>query len=98
VWLVTNNDYTDNGATDMTKLTATTILKTRQWFVENQQACIDGALNGTLGLASHVDITAYAKQCRQYQFAIIRGEWDHTFTFQQRAVYIQTGECHALLP
>ena len=28
----------------------------------------------------------------------LAGEFDHTFTFMQRAHYMQTGECVALLP
>lgn len=70
----------------------------RQWFIDNQQACIDGALDGTLGLASHVDVNRYVEFCKQNQQYFASGEGDHTFTFMQRAHYIQTGECVALLP
>lgn len=70
----------------------------RQWFFDNQQACIDGALNGKLGLASHVNVTEYIEACQRKQDSIEVGEQDHTFTFMQRAYYIQMGESVALLP
>jgi hypothetical protein len=74
------------------------IEKARQWFIDNQQACIDGAVNGTLGLASHVDINEYVQSRINEQRSIQNGEWDNSFTFMQLAHYIQTGESVALLP
>lgn len=79
------------------QITKESIQACRQWFIDNQQACIDGALDGTLGLASHVNVTEYIEACRLKQDAIENGESDHTFTFMQRAYYIQTGESVALL-
>ena len=79
-------------------ITQESIQACRQWFIDNQQACIDGALDGSLGLASHVNVTEYIEACQLKQDAIESGEQDHTFTFMQRAHYIQTGESVALLP
>ena len=70
----------------------------RQWFIDNQQACIASALDGSLGLASHVDPLLYVTKCTEKQIEIARGKWDNTITFMQRAYYIQTGEFVALLP
>ena len=85
---------TFNGVT----ITQESIIACRQWFADNQQACIEGALDGTLGLASHVNVTEYIEACQRKQDSIEVGEQDHTFTFMQRAHYMQTGECVALLP
>lgn len=79
-------------------ITQESIQACRQWFIDNQQACIDGALDGSLGLASHVDPLLYVTKCTEKQTDIARGKWDKTFTFMQRAHYIQTGESVALLP
>lgn len=80
------------------QITEESIQACRQWFIDNQQACIEGALDGSLGLASHVNVTEYIEACQMKQDCIDSGEWDHTFTFMQRAYYIQTGECVALFP
>jgi hypothetical protein len=79
------------------QITEESIHACRQWFIDNQQACIAGALNGTLGVASHVNVTEYIEACQRKQDSIEVGEQDHTFTFMQRAYYIQTGESVALL-
>jgi hypothetical protein len=79
------------------QITEESIHACRQWFIDNQQACITGALNGTLGVASHVNVTEYIEACQRKQDSIEVGEQDHTFTFMQRAYYIQTGESVALL-
>ena len=79
------------------EITKESIIACRQWFIDNQQACIEGALDGTLGLASHVNVNEYIEACQLKQDCIDNGEWDHTFTFMQRAHYIQTEECVALL-
>ena len=48
------------------EITEESIQACRQWFIENQQACIDGALDGSLGLASHVNITEYIEACQAF--------------------------------
>lgn len=80
------------------EITKESIIACRQWFIDNQQACIEGALDGTLGLASHVDVAPYVADCKAKQVDYLLGGIDHTFTFMQRAHYIQTGECVSLLP
>lgn len=80
------------------EITQKSIMACRQWFIDNQQACIDGALDGTLGLASHVDVALYVADCKAKQRHYLLGGIDHTFTFMQRAYYIQSGESVALLP
>lgn len=76
-------------------ITKETIIKTRQWFLDNTQGCIDEAVSGQVGVN---DLENYVESMLKRMDDIESGEWDHTFTFQQRAVYIQTGECPALLP
>ena len=76
-------------------ITKETIIKTRQWFIDNTQGCIDEAMSGQVRMN---DLDSYVQSMLKRMDDIEAGEWDHTFTFQQRAVYIQTGECHALLP
>ena len=80
------------------EITQESIIACRQWFIDNQQACIEGALDGTLGLASHVDVALYVADCKVRQRDYLLGGIDYTFTFMQRAHYMQTGECVALLP
>ena len=80
------------------QITEESIHACRQWFIDNQQACISGALDGTLGLASHVNVLSYITKCTEKQTDIAHGKWDKTFTFMQRADYIQTGESVDLLP
>ena len=80
------------------QITQESIITCRQWFVDHQQACIEGALDGTLGLANHVNVDLYVLDCKEKQRDYLLGGIDHTFTFMQRAHYIQTGECVALLP
>lgn len=76
-------------------ITKETIIKTRQWFIDNTQGCIDEAMSGQVRVN---DLDSYVQSMLKRMDDIEAGEWDYTFTFQQRAVYIQTGECHALLP
>lgn len=76
-------------------ITQETVIKTRQWFAENAQACIDEAISGKVCVN---DLPLYVKQMEKRKAESISGKNDHTFTFRQKAVYIQTGEYHALLP
>lgn len=80
------------------KLTNETIQVTRQWFADNSQACIDEVMSGDIVLPSHVNKVDYFASCRVRAVEHLSGKWDHTFTFLQRAHFIQTGECVALLP
>lgn len=78
-----------------TPLTDETINATRQWFADNAQACIDEAVRGDVRVN---DLAGYTAQQLERAASSLRGEGDHTFTFLQRAHYIQTGECVTLLP
>jgi hypothetical protein len=79
--------------TDM--LTPETVQKTREWFAANALACIAEAESGAVRVN---DLAFYRSACLKSYEEYLAGRWDHTFTFQQRAHYIQTGECIALLP
>lgn len=79
-------------------LTENAIILTRQHFADNAQGCIDEVLRGDVALASHVNQQDYFDDCNKRATMYLSGEHDHTFTFLQRAYWIQTGECVALLP
>ena len=74
------------------------ILSARQYFADSYQECINLALEGTLGLASHVNVDDYVAQERTRKEEMLAGKRDYTFAFLQHAYYIQTGRCLALLP
>lgn len=78
-----------------TKLTKETILKTRQWFADNAQACIDEVKRGEVKVN---DELGYFARCEQRKTDAIAGMIDHSLTFKQRAIMIQTGFCHPILP
>lgn len=77
------------------ELTEESILKTREWFANNARACIEEVKSGEVKVN---DCESYFewrnKQVKEY----MEGKDDHTVAFLQRAYYIQTGECVALLP
>jgi hypothetical protein len=79
----------------VTLITQETIRATRQWFADNAHACISEARSGAVRVN---DLPAYAAWCDERAAAALRGEYDHSLTFLQRATYIQTGDCPALLP
>lgn len=80
------------------EITHHSIIATRQHFADISQHQIDEALDGTYPPASHVNIGDYIAMLEQEKVADLRGANDHTFTFAQRAYWIQTGESVALLP
>lgn len=75
-------------------LTDDTISKTRQWYADNAQACIDEAVSGDVKVN---DLAKYIEWNKQKIVDSLTGKSDHTFTFIQMAYYIQTGECVPLL-
>lgn len=79
----------------MTILTQETIFNTRQWFADNAQTCIDQAVSVEVKVNN---LDGYIESKETYIEECLSGVWDHTFTFQQRAIYIQTGVCSPLLP
>ena len=80
------------------ELTQETIIKTRQHFADNAQCCINEVLDGSVKLPDHVSNEDYFSDCRKRAERFLTGGGDHTFTFLQRAYWIQTGEMVALLP
>lgn len=80
------------------EITQESILACRQWFADNADACVREAEDGTAPLASHYPIELYRENMAARKASALAGEFDHTFTFMQRAHYMQTGECVALLP
>ena len=79
----------------MTILTQETIFNTRQWFADNAQDCIVQAVSGEVKVNNLDD---YIESKETHIEECLSGVWDHTFTFQQRALYFQTGVCNPLLP
>ena len=77
------------------KLTQETILKTRQWFAEYGQICLDDAVNNREIVPNLPD---YIKWKERHIKEYLAGKWDNTYEFQQRAIYIQTSCWYELLP
>lgn len=75
-------------------ITDETIQATRKWFAENARACRDAAISGEYRVN---DLPRYVQWQNQSIEQSLRGEWDYTLAFQQRALYIQTGESVPLL-
>lgn len=76
------------------ELTQETITTTRQWFADNCQACINDAISGAQKVN---DLVYYVNKKTEHKADALSGKWDHTFSFLQRAHFVQTGECVALL-
>ena len=77
------------------QLTNESILAARQWYADNAQACIDEVKSGEVKVN---DQEVYFEWCRERATQALAGEMDNTLAFRQRAYYIQTGDCPALLP
>ena len=87
---MTARQITVNGV----RLTPETILKTREHFAEIDRRCIEGALSG----AFHVnDVASYVRWQEEMRDNMLAGKSDHTLTFLQRALWIQTGQSVPLL-
>jgi hypothetical protein len=80
-----------NGVT----LSEATVLQTREWYARNAQACIDEVKRGD---ARVNDPAGYFAWMETRAAQALAGEFDETLSFLQRAHFIQTGECVALLP
>lgn len=77
------------------RITQETILKTRQHFIDICYGCIKEAQSGDVYVNDIDDYVAWRhSQITEYMM----GKNDHTVTFQQRALWIQTGECRPILP
>ena len=77
------------------ELTEDTINTTWQWFADNSLACAADAIAGEFFVD---DIEAYVAECVEDAKRYTRHEGRISFTFMQRAYFIQTGEDVALLP
>lgn len=77
------------------ELTEETIQKTREWFANNDQECIEEVCSGKVNVN---DPEVYILWCEKRAKSALEGGIDHTLTFLQRAYFIQTGEMVALLP
>lgn len=76
------------------EITEESIQKTRQWFADNAQACIDQAREGVFKVN---DLPRYVEWHAERMRDSLAGKGDHTLTFIQRALYIQTGESVPML-
>jgi hypothetical protein len=70
-------------------LTEQTIIATRQHFADIHSSCIEKARAGEFQVN---DLGRYVEWQERSRVASLAGDYDHTFTFQQRAWWIQTGE------
>lgn len=70
-----------------------TLILTRQYFADLSRACIDEALSGDVQVN---DLPSYVQFHERLICAFLIGDYDDTFTFRQRAHFIQTGECLGL--
>jgi hypothetical protein len=80
------------------KITQESIIVTRQYFADFLQRHINGVKDGTCLPASHVDLTKYVADLERRKADMLAGNGDNTFTFIQRAYWIQTGKFTVLLP
>ncbi len=71
------------------------VLAARQWFSQNALECMREVESGNLRVN---DPESYKRDCIRRSEEYLAGLWDHTQAFRQRAFYIQTGECPAILP
>lgn len=76
------------------EITPETIQRTREHFAELGRACIDDAQSGAVPVSNMESFLAWQEGMIAGYLA---GDSDHTFTFMQRAHWIQTGECLPLL-
>lgn len=67
--------------------------KARQWFYDNQSACIEEAVSGKVRVNN---LEEYIEQREFNKMEIMAGKWDRTFPLMQRAHFIQTGKSVSL--
>lgn len=76
------------------EITEATILATRQHYVDIDRLCIAHALSGQMRVN---DLSKYIIWKEKHIADMIEGKSDYTLTFVQCALWIQTGECIAIL-
>jgi len=77
------------------ELTESTLKKTDKHFADIHQGCIDEVLSGKVEVN---DKEKYFKSCKERKEKSIKGLSRDNLTYLQRAYWIQTGDCIALLP
>ena len=77
------------------QLTQETIIKTRKQLSDWHLSCIDDVKSGKIIPNNPATYIKWMEKCSA---DCLSGKEDNTFTFQQRAVYIQTGEEIPFLP
>ena len=77
------------------KITAKTIMATREHFAANRHACIAEVQSGELKVNDPAEYVRWMLEMAQED---MEGRHDHTLTFLQRAYWLQTGDMIALLP
>ena len=75
-------------------LTDESVLRTREWFADNCLGCISEAKSGLVYVN---DLEEYIVWQLDSRDRVLAGKDDHTFTFLQRAYFIQTGESVPML-
>lgn len=77
------------------ELTGDSILKARKFFSDNCLACIEEVKSGKSKI--YCDKEEFYEREERNSKDYLDGTNDHTFTFLQRAYFIQTGKSVALL-
>ena len=72
--------------------------QTREWFRDNALACTAEVESGAVKLASHYPLELYRARNLVRAEEAMRGDYDHSFAFQQRAQWIAGIDAPALLP
>lgn len=78
-------------------LTKDTIIKTREWFINNQLGQVAEVERGEVYLNPEYGLERLKSECLKNIEDIKQGDWDHSLTFVQRAYYIQSNKCVGLL-
>jgi len=76
------------------EITEETIEKTRQHFIDIHRACIADAVRGRTKVN---DLEKYLQSEEDRIFLLEEGLSDHTVTFVQAALWIQTGGCVGII-
>lgn len=75
------------------EITQETINLTRLHFAGIYEMCIQGTKDGSIFVN---DVEGYILSEEAKISEVLQGNYDHSFTFMQRAYYLQTGESVAL--
>lgn len=78
-------------------LTKDTIIKTRDWYIDNQNGQVAEVESGEVYLNPDYGLDRLKRECLDNIENIKQGKWDNGFSFIQRAVYIQTKQSVPML-